>query len=225
MTIPPSQGTEPYECEVSIERIAQMIAQQAAPEETLAALCRYLGRSDAECQIAFFLTDGEHWRLAARGELGPEAEVALARIDPASLSESLFQRESDSDRPDCPPECPVATGWARHLISGMGELLGIVVGLGDGPRVPSGTDSTRIASMCRLAALAIEQRHLIEELAFKAGYDALTKLLNRSSYERVLAHTLRQKHGPGRSTALLYVNLDRFRLVNDVMGIEIGNRL
>ena len=195
MTTPPSSGPEPadgpagigldsaalllersYESEVSMQRIAQMIAQQAAPENTLGALCRHLGRSESEFQIAFFLTDGDLWRLAAKGDLGREAEVALARIDPASLSEALFQRETDSDQ----PECPLETGWARHLISGMGELLGIVVGLGDGPKVPSGTYATRIESICRLATLAIEQRNLLEELAFKADHDALTKLLNRT---------------------------------------------
>jgi diguanylate cyclase (GGDEF)-like protein len=117
------------------------------------------------------------------------------------------------------------TGWARHLFSGTGELLGIVVGLGDGPMVPSGIHATRVESICRLATLAIEQRNLLDDLAFKADHDALTKLLNRSSYERVLAHTLRQENDNRKSTALLYINLDRFRLVNDVLGIEVGNRL
>lgn len=211
-----------YDSEVSMQRIARMIAQQATPEEILGALCRHLGRAEAEFQIAFFLADGDNWRLVAKGDLGTEAEAALARIDPASLSEALLQREQSAAGR---PECPLDTGWARHLFSGTGELLGIVVGLGDGPKVPLGIHATRIESICRLATLAIEQRNLLEELAFKADHDALTKLPNRGCYERVLAHTLRQKNGCGRSTALLYINLDRFRQVNDVMGIEIGNRL
>ena len=210
-----------YDSELSMQRIARMIAQQAAPEEILGALCRHLGQAEAEFQIAFFLSDGDQWRLAAKGDLDPDAETALARIDPAGLSEALLQRQTASGG----PECPLDMGWARHLISGAGELLGIVVGLGEGPKVPSGAYATRIESSCRLAALAIEHKNLLEELAFQADHDTLTKLPNRSCYQRLLALALRQENAPNLSTALLYVNLDRFRQVNDVMGIEIGNRL
>jgi diguanylate cyclase (GGDEF)-like protein len=225
MTSPIETGLEKepaYDSEVCMQQIACRIAQLAAPEEILGTLCRHLGRAQGEFPIAFFLADGEHWILTAKGYLSREAETALARIDPARLSEALFQRGQATAGH---PECPVDTGWARHLFSGTGELLAILVGLGDRPKVPSGIYATRIESICRLATLAIEQRNLLEELAFKADHDTLTKLPNRSCYERVLADTLDRMKVANRSTALLYVNLDRFRQVNDVMGIEIGNRL
>jgi diguanylate cyclase (GGDEF)-like protein len=116
-------------------------------------------------------------------------------------------------------------GWARHLFSGTGELLGLMVGLRGGPALPYGVHAARVESACRLAVLAVEQTNLIGELAFKADHDSLTGLPNRSYYERLLRSTLRESGRTNQPTALLYINLDRFRLVNDVIGLATGNRL
>ena len=208
--------------ELSMQRVTQMIARQCAPREILEALCQHAGEAREEQQVAFFLNDGEEWALAAKGDLTAKAEAALASIDPARLSEALFQPSACiADR----TEFPFDHGWARHLFSGTGELLGMLVGLADGPILPSGSLAVRVESICRLATLALEQRNLVEELAFKAEHDSLTGLYNRAYYERMLSSTLQEGRRTGRRAALLYINLDRFRLVNDVLGHATGDRL
>ena len=68
--------------------------------------------------------------------------------------------------------------------------------------------------------LAADQR--IEEMALT---DALTGLPNRRQLsERVEAAAQRSRH-EGRSFALLVVDLDRFRQVNDTLGHEVGDRV
>lgn len=214
------------ESEIPVQEVTRMIAQQCPPKEILAVLCSYTGRAEAERQVAFFLTRGLQWELAAKGELTPQSEAALARLDPESLSDKIFEADSHPEaNANAAVEWPFEDGWARHLCSGTGELLGLIVGFtGSGGRLQS-AHAARIESACRLAVLAIEQTNLIEELAFKADHDPLTGLPNRGYYDRALHSELRESGRTGSSVALLYINLDRFRLVNDVMGLATGNRL
>lgn len=209
------------ESEISVQQVTKMIAQQCAPEEILAVLCAHAGEWESERQVAFFLSEGGEWALAAKGPLTPESEATLARIDPESLSGKIF--ESDGGATE--REAPFEGGWARHLYSGTGELVGLMVGLCGFPMRPSGVHAARIETACRLAVLAVEQTNLIEELAFKADHDILTGLPNRSYYERSLRLTLYESRRTNQPAALLYINLDRFRLVNDVLGLATGNHL
>ena len=62
-----------------------------------------------------------------------------------------------------------------------------------------------------------------ERLAHQASHDSLTGLINRNQFTAALAQTLRTP-GADRS-ALLWVDIDQFRLVNDMHGYETGDRL
>ena len=207
--------------EVSLQDVARMIAQQRPVGEILASLCGHMGPPEAERQMAFFLVRDEVWTLAAKGDLSPPAEDLLARIDPAALSNSLLYEPSLVSHEEYPTEF----GWARHLCSETGELLGMLVGFAGGPTIPAADHATRIESVCRFASLAIEQINLIEELSFQARHDAVSGLFNRTYYERGLASVLDRHREAGGRVALLYINLDRFRSINDVLGLAIGTRL
>jgi diguanylate cyclase (GGDEF)-like protein len=218
----PDAPSSAWDSEACVQEVMRMIAGQCAPEEILVLLCMHLDRLETERRVAFFLIRGGKWILAAKGPMTPQSETALALIDPESLSEAIFGSEADSTGQ---PASPFEGGWARHLYSGTGELLGLMVGLCGGPAQPRRINAARIDLICRLATLAIEQTNLIEELAFKADHDSLTGLPNRGYYERMLRLALRESGRTNQPVALLYINLDRFRLVNDVTGLATGNRL
>jgi diguanylate cyclase (GGDEF)-like protein len=65
----------------------------------------------------------------------------------------------------------------------------------------------------------------IAELAEEAHYDPLTKLPNRALFldrvERLLTRAKRRKG----SVAILFLDLDNFKLINDSLGHEIGDQL
>jgi len=67
---------------------------------------------------------------------------------------------------------------------------------------------------------SIENERKIHQLSF---FDQLTGLPNRSSYQAQFA-ALGGDDQTG-SSALLYINLDNFKLINDALGIEAGNRV
>ena len=64
-----------------------------------------------------------------------------------------------------------------------------------------------------------------EQNLFVAQHDRLTGLLNRSVLDERLPGILAQSERSGTGCSLLYVDLDRFKAVNDTFGHEAGDRV
>ena len=70
-----------------------------------------------------------------------------------------------------------------------------------------------------------ERRELREQLARTAVTDPLTGLPNRKLFMEHLADALLRAESEGRHVALMFLDLDRFKLVNDGIGHDAGDRL
>lgn len=64
-----------------------------------------------------------------------------------------------------------------------------------------------------------------EQLSQLAQYDSLTGLNNRYSFQNLLAQSTSRAKRAGFSVALLFMDLDKFKTINDTMGHEIGDYL
>ncbi len=70
-----------------------------------------------------------------------------------------------------------------------------------------------------------KERRLKRALSYQASHDALTGLINRREFDnRLHAAVLSAQRGEG-SFALLYIDLDQFKVVNDTCGHQAGDRL
>jgi diguanylate cyclase (GGDEF)-like protein/PAS domain S-box-containing protein len=69
------------------------------------------------------------------------------------------------------------------------------------------------------------ERRLKRALSYQATHDALTGLINRREFDVRLRDALLQAQSGERHYALLYVDLDQFKVVNDTCGHQAGDRL
>jgi len=70
-----------------------------------------------------------------------------------------------------------------------------------------------------------EQKRAQEQLSYQATHDVLTGLPNRRSFEEALEGELKAAAASGGESALLYLDLDGFKLVNDTYGHVAGDLL
>ncbi len=70
-----------------------------------------------------------------------------------------------------------------------------------------------------------EIRGLTQKMSYQATHDALTGLVNRREFERRLEESLRAVRSDGNSHVLCYLDLDRFKAVNDTCGHLAGDNL
>lgn len=70
-----------------------------------------------------------------------------------------------------------------------------------------------------------KERRLKRALAYQASHDALTGLINRREFDNRLHEIVQSARRSEGLHALLYVDLDQFKLVNDTCGHPAGDRL
>jgi diguanylate cyclase (GGDEF)-like protein len=78
-----------------------------------------------------------------------------------------------------------------------------------------------VLTLWRLSSFVRQRRAVEGELAWRAAHDQLTKLPNRAAFDRALAEHMND----GTAVALMYIDLDRFKHVNDTAGHAAGDRL
>jgi diguanylate cyclase (GGDEF)-like protein/PAS domain S-box-containing protein len=69
------------------------------------------------------------------------------------------------------------------------------------------------------------ERHYAARLSYQATHDELTGLINRREFERRLTHALLGANELGRHHAVMYLDLDQFKVVNDTCGHAAGDEL
>ncbi len=133
-----------------------------------------------------------------------------------------------------------ATGWTLCLpMEARGELLGLLHVRGMDTRdesavasrsteessgeVPASLLQQFAAELTNDLALALGNLELYGRLRNQSERDQLTSLYNRRYLDRVLAHDVAKLCREGRSVSVLVVDVDRFKLVNDVKGHGEGD--
>lgn len=70
-----------------------------------------------------------------------------------------------------------------------------------------------------------ERKHLEARLSHDAQHDGLTGLPNRGYFRQRLDRALASERSPGRLSAVLYIDLDGFKAINDSLGHAAGDVL
>jgi diguanylate cyclase (GGDEF)-like protein len=114
--------------------------------------------------------------------------------------------------------------FRRDILSSAGERLGSLVMLReDDAKKPISLRSELLDMGVSLAALAIDNRRLYEDLVRRSEYDPLTEVPNRFHFEERLNQVLACARLDHRKFAIIYVDLDRFKAINDTHGHHVGD--
>jgi diguanylate cyclase (GGDEF)-like protein len=74
-----------------------------------------------------------------------------------------------------------------------------------------------------LAALAIETRQLYSDLRRRSEFDLLTEIPNRFAMEKFIELQIEEARQSGRILGMIYIDLDKFKLINDTYGHHVGD--
>jgi diguanylate cyclase (GGDEF)-like protein/PAS domain S-box-containing protein len=92
-------------------------------------------------------------------------------------------------------------------------------------RATSGEPQEARFQGCIFVAHNITERKRAERrIRYLARYDTLTKMPNRMQFQHLLQQAIARAHRSGTALALLYLDLDRFKDVNDTFGHSAGDR-
>lgn len=194
------------------------------------AVARHLRGS--VCSIQLELPDAS--RIAVSPRLPEPFSRALAALPIAAMEDTLSPRpakdlSADPEWQRCVEACeiPSLQQYRAAPILRAARPVGLIISFF--PEVGSETPSNYVEadkvleSWGQFATLAVERRGLYEQLSFRAQYDSLTALLNRASlYERMDAEIARSAR-EGGSMAVVYLDLDHFKEINDRYGHGAGD--
>lgn len=115
--------------------------------------------------------------------------------------------------------------FAVTIRSSDGRLLGLIVAHYRDPSEQPAHDRQLIWVASHLTSIAIERHQAEERLEVMAHYDALTNLPNRALFHDRLEQALSRAERSKGLVSLMFLDLDRFKAINDSLGHDSGDKL
>jgi len=114
--------------------------------------------------------------------------------------------------------------WSMPIRNSQGKVIGTFALYYRQPRSPTDTDIALIRSTAHLAGIAIEHVQAATRMEQLAHTDPLTGLPNRALFMDRFSQALARARRRKQQLALLFVDLDKFKPINDTLGHEAGDQ-
>jgi diguanylate cyclase (GGDEF)-like protein len=124
---------------------------------------------------------------------------------------------------DCPQELNTLRIVRASIDARVGPALGTLFAGLKPDTPPIDRETVALHNGARLATLAIETRRLYADLRRRSEYDLLTDIPNRFALEKFIELQIEVARQSGRLFALIYIDLDKFKLINDTYGHHVGD--
>jgi diguanylate cyclase (GGDEF)-like protein len=122
------------------------------------------------------------------------------------------------------PTLPLGSACAAPLLF-RDRLLGALVALAPGANVFLPQDVRALGACAAHAAIALSNARLVEQLEREAAEDPLTGLANKRSFELAYAAELGRAQRDGGSTAIVTLDIDHFKQINDRYHHSFGDQV
>jgi diguanylate cyclase (GGDEF)-like protein len=189
-------------------------------------LCRLL-RSGPDDHILLHVAGSgwdESWVRAQQFDAVVETENRFVLGTRESIVVSDYSRESRF-QPSPIQQIHGVRSAVEVLICGAGGTYGIVGAYSPEAGRFDGDSANFMQNVSNTLAAFIERKATEDRLSYMAQFDALTGLPNRSMYLDRLGQTLIEAARDKLAVAVLFVDIDRFKNVNDTLGHSAGDTL
>ncbi|AME27166.1 EAL domain-containing protein [Caballeronia sordidicola] len=115
--------------------------------------------------------------------------------------------------------------WSTPILSHHGKVMGTFALYAKEVRKPAPIETQMIDIATRIAGIAIERKNTEDSIRHMALHDALTGLPNRALLEERIQQALLHSDRDGRDVAVVFLDLDQFKLINDSLGHSAGDEL
>lgn len=115
--------------------------------------------------------------------------------------------------------------WSVPLLSSSGSVLGTFAVYFLYERTPSDGEIDLLRRISDIVAISIERRRALDRIRYLAMYDQLTGLANRSLLSDRLMTAIRQARRSSGRLALLFIDFDGFKAINDRYGHDAGDEV
>ena len=118
------------------------------------------------------------------------------------------------------------SSWAEPVRSSdEAAVLAVVGSYCNDARGPSAEERQVLTLACRLATIAIERTSATDRLNQLALHDSLTGLPNRALFLDRAGNAIDRARRTGDNVVVMFLDLDRFKSINDTLGHASGDRL
>jgi diguanylate cyclase (GGDEF)-like protein/PAS domain S-box-containing protein len=192
---------------------------------------------DVDVGAVLIRADDERGGFRLRGATGIPEHIADMWIPGGHGSQAGYTLETDGpvivadwkeerrfSRSPTLAEIDVRSG-ATVPIRGSEATFGVLGVQSRTVREFSAEDINFLQSVAHVVASAIQRSGAEREMRHQALHDPLTGLPNRNLFTDRLAHALELARRHGSQVAVLFGDLDQFKLVNDSLGHEAGDEL
>jgi len=184
--------------------------------------------SEGEVVLRSLAGDGRAFGLSA-GLAMPGPATILHRLLETSSSAAVADVSADPGSRDLGvvEQARIGAYVGVPLRCAGGRRLGVLCGLAHRPRpgLEGAIDFLQVVARIVCDQLEREEGQADDQLAFLAYHDALTGLPNRALLAERLDMAMPAARDAGRAIALLNVDLDEFKRVNDGLGHAAGDVL
>jgi diguanylate cyclase (GGDEF)-like protein len=124
---------------------------------------------------------------------------------------------------NCPPKLTTLRIVQTEIPARTGSPLGTLFVALDSRTKPGPEEAEGLSVGAGLAALSIESRRVYSDLLHRSEFDLLTDVHNRFSLDKLLDATIDGARERATIFGLIYIDLDKFKRVNDRYGHQIGD--